>query len=77
MLENRKVEIGKTYKHFKGTLHKVILIAKDSESLEDMVVYTHEEDGSIWVRTEKMFLSKVDKTKYPEVEQEYRFELLK
>ena len=39
-----------------------------------MVVYEH--DGDIWVRPYDMFISKVDKVKYPDVEQEYRFELL-
>lgn len=69
-----EVIVGKTYKHFKGTLHKVIAIAKHSETLEDMVVYTH--DDQIWVRPYNMFIEKVDKEKYPGVEQEYRFELV-
>lgn len=69
-----KVIVGKTYKHFKGTLHKVIAIAKHSETLEDMVVYTH--DDQIWVRPYNMFIEKVDKEKYPDVKQEYRFELV-
>lgn len=69
-----EVIVGKTYKHFKGTLHKVIAIAKHSETLEDMVVYTH--DDQIWVRPYNMFIEKVDKEKYPDVKQEYRFELV-
>lgn len=73
MLE-RKVKIGGFYKHFKGSLHKVICIAKDSETLDERVVYSHEETGEIWVRDKKEFLSKVDKVKYPDIEQEYRFE---
>jgi hypothetical protein len=31
-------------------------------------------DGKIWVRDYEMFTSKVDKEKYPDVTQEYRFE---
>lgn len=69
-----KVEIGKTYRHFKGQLMKVICIAKDSETLEDLVVYEHLDDNQIWVRPYDMFTSKVDKEKYPDVTQEYRFE---
>ena len=69
-----EVIVGKTYRHFKGTLYKVIAIAKHSETLEDMIVYTH--DDKIWVRPYNMFIEKVDKEKYPDVKQEYRFELV-
>ena len=47
-------------------------MALNSETLEEMVVYNH--DGEIWIRPLEMFMSKVDKEKYPEVNQEYRFE---
>lgn len=73
MLE-REVKVNTLYKHFKGTLHKVICVAKDSETLKEKVVYTHEDTGEIWVRDKEMFLSKVDKVKYPDIEQVYRFE---
>lgn len=74
MLE-RSVKEGQIYRHFKGTFHTIICVAKDSESLEDMVVYNHIEDGSIWVRKMDEFLSLVDHHKYPNVKQKYRFEL--
>ena len=70
-----EVKVGQIYRHFKGSTHKIIAIAKHSETLEDMVVYTH--DNDIWVRPYKMFIEKVDKEKYPDVKQEYRFELIK
>lgn len=70
-----EIKINGIYKHFKGTYHRVLFIAKDSETLEDMVVYTHENSEEIWVRPLSEFLSKVDKEKYPEVKQVYRFEL--
>lgn len=73
MLE-REVKINGLYKHFKGTYHKVICIAKDSEDKIEKVVYTHEDTGEIWVRDKIMFLSEVDHDKYPEVLQKYRFE---
>lgn len=69
-----EVIVGKTYRHFKGSLHKVIAIAKHTETLEDMVIYTH--DDKIWARPYDMFISKVDKEKYLDVNQEYRFELI-
>lgn len=72
-----EIKINGIYKHFKGTYHRVLFIAKDSETLEDMVIYTHENSEEIWVRPLKEFISKVDKEKYPEVKQVYRFELQK
>ena len=75
MLEN-VIKVNGLYKHFKGTLHKVICIAKDSEDLTEKVVYTHEDTGEIWVRDKEMFLSEVDHTKYPDISQKYRFELI-
>ncbi len=75
MLE-RNVRIGGIYRHFKGSLHKVIGIALDSETLEEKVIYNHMDTGELWVRDKKDFLSLVDKHKYPDVSQEYRFELV-
>lgn len=69
-----EIIVGKTYRHFKGTLHKVIAIAYHSENLEKLVIYTH--DDKIWARPYDMFIGKVDKEKYPDVKQEYRFELV-
>lgn len=66
---------GSIYKHFKGKKVVIITLAKDSETLEDLVVYKHLDDEQVWVRTLEMFNSKVDKEKYPNVTQEYRFEL--
>ena len=71
------VQVGKKYRHFKGHLYQVLCIAKDSETLKDVVVYQDLSDNTkIWVRDYDMFMSKVDKEKYPEVKQEYRFELV-
>lgn len=69
------VEVGKKYRHFKGTIYEVIAIAKHSETLEKMVIYGHEDQ--IWARPYSLFISKVDKTKYPDIKQEYRFEEVK
>lgn len=70
----REVEVGFLYRHFKGDIVTVLLLAKDSETLEDMVVYKHNGTDEVWVRSKEMFLSKVDKEKYPSIDQEYRFE---
>lgn len=75
MEESRIVKEGQVYKHFKGTMHRIICIAKHSETKEDMVVYTHDDDNEVWARPLDMFLSEVDHEKYPEIKQRYRFEL--
>ena len=44
------------YRHFKGNEYQVLYNAKDSENLEDMVVYRAlYGDGQIWVRPAKMW----------------------
>lgn len=68
----RKIEVGKKYKHFKGTIYEVIAIAKHTETLEDLVIYKH--DDKIWARPYDMFNSEVDHEKYPNIKQKYRFE---
>lgn len=67
---------GKKYKHFKGHIIKVIEIAKHTETEEMMVVYEHQGTNVVWARPYDMFVSKVDREKYPDVEQEYRFQLI-
>ena len=72
-----ELKIHGVYRHFKGNCYLVEDVAKDSESGQEMVIYRQlYGDGSLWVRPKDMFLSKVDKEKYPEVTQTYRFELL-
>ena len=68
----REIKKGKKYRHFKGDIVTVLELAKDSETLEDLVVYLH--NNQVWVRSLSMFLSKVDKEKYPNITQVYRFE---
>ena len=52
----------KYYRHFKGGLYKFIGIAKDSETLEDLVVYqAMYGDNQLWVRPAGMFFEKVER----------------
>ena len=75
-MEYRIPKQGDLYRHFKGNLYEVIIIARDSETLEEKVVYKAVDGEDAYVRSLAMFLSKVDRNKYPDVEQEYRFEYI-
>jgi len=33
------IKIGQTYKHFKGGIYKIVMIAQDSETLENIIIY--------------------------------------
>ena len=74
-MEN-KIIIGRVYKHFKGDYYVVEDIVIHSETNGEMVLYRAlYGDGKRYVRPYDMFASRVDKVKYPNVKQEYRFEL--
>ena len=74
----RKVKIKGYYKHFKGKIYMVEDIAKDCETLEDIVVYRAlYGNKQLWVRKYSDFISEVDHNKYPDVKQKYRFEELR
>ena len=63
------------YKHFKGNLYQILAIAKYSEDSSLKVVYQALYGSyEVYVRDLSMFMSPVDRAKYPEVTQEYRFE---
>ena len=70
----RTIQANKLFKHFKGGFYQVINIAKHTETGEMLVIYREVSKDTIYARPYDMFNSKVDKEKYPEVEQEYRFE---
>lgn len=63
------------YRHFKGMQYQILSIATHSETGEQMVVYQQlYAPFGVYVRPLAMFMSRVDKEKYPQVQQEYRFE---
>ena len=62
MTEDHKDLIGCEFRHFKGNCYRLEGFAKDSETLEEMVVYRalYGEHG-LWVRPAKMFFETIER----------------
>ncbi|MCI8621179.1 MAG: DUF1653 domain-containing protein [Clostridia bacterium] len=73
----RALKIHGIYKHFKGDYYIVEGIGIHSETKEKYVIYRplYGDGESLYLRPYDMFLSEVNKEKYPNVKQKYRLEL--
>lgn len=72
-----EIKVKSVYRHFKGNYYYVEDVATHSEDGSQYVVYRClYGDHGLYVRPLSMFLEKVDKNKYPDAAQEYRFALV-
>lgn len=84
--EERDIQVGDIVRHFKREwvsdetseyLYKVLAFAQHTETGERLVIYQAlYAPFKICARPYGMFMSRVDREKYPDVKQTYRFEKL-
>ena len=73
MTEEQEKLIGREFRHFKGGHYRIEGFARDSETLEEMVVYRALYGERVpWVRPAKMFFETVER----EGKKMKRFELV-
>ena len=60
-----KIKLGK-YQHYKGGFYEILGVGKNTETMEDFVVYkslyktSKFPIGSIWIRPKEMFFEQVE-----------------
>lgn len=83
-MDEREFKVGDIVKHFKKEYvnedsseytYKILAFARHSESNERLVVYQGlYPPYKTCARPYEMFMSEVDRVKYPDIKQKYRFE---
>ena len=56
----QEIVVGKTYKHYKGNLYKIIALGKHSETAEDVIIYQSLKTDDVWVRPAAMWNEPID-----------------
>ena len=77
--DGRVLKAGQRYRHFKkGNIYIVVIPCEyDTEDMKEYVIYRGGDNKRrMWARPILEFMSEVDKVKYPQATQQYRFELI-
>jgi len=62
MEERYRNLVGREFRHFKGNRYRLEGFAKDSETMEELVVYRAlYGDGGLWVRPAQMFFETIER----------------
>lgn len=77
--DERIIRSGEVYRHFKfperkNPFYLVMGFAKDAGTEKEVIIYRNIGTGGTWVRELEEFASEVDREKYPNAEQKYRFQ---
>ena len=77
--DGRVLKAGQRYRHFKkGNIYIVVIpCVYDTEDMKEYVIYRGGDNKRrMWARPVIEFMSEVDRNKYPQATQQYRFELI-
>lgn len=84
-MRKEDLKTGMLVKHFKHEkdkenfeqhVYEILGLATHTETEEELVIYrSFKNHNNVYARPLSMFLQKVDKIKYPDIKQEYRFEV--
>lgn len=60
-----KIKPGQIWKHYKGDMYKIITLAKNEATEEEVVVYERQTDVAhtgwrVWVRSVKLFFEDIE-----------------
>lgn len=82
MTDSRTFHIGDLVKHFKYAggleyVYQIMMFATHTETGEKLVIYRSVANQKVYARPYDMFMSEVDREKYPDAKQKYRFEVIK
>ena len=76
--DGRVLKAGQRYRHFKkGNIYILVIPwVYDTDDMKEYVIYRGGDNKRrMWARPVREFMSEVDRVKYPQATQQYRFEL--